>query len=87
MGFKKVRSVRLSYAKQGVIYFTCLNYRNLDRNEQEYIKQLCKDIAGGDYRALMDVMTKGVSVRRAAADAYISEKKLYRWRKEFYETF
>ena len=88
MGFKKKRGIKLSYRKQGLIYFTCLDYESQDRDTKAKIRRLCREIGGEDYfRALFAVLTTEQSVRRIAMERAVSETHLYRLRKQFYESW
>ena len=85
---KKIRSLKMPYARQQTIYRTCQNYINLPWEKQEKIKRLCREVVRGndeDFRALFDVLTTEKSIRRIAFEHYMSERKLYYLRKQFYE--
>ena len=85
MSFRKLRGVRLSEEKQGLIRYTCLNYASRPKWEQEKIRHLC-DVHGGQYsRALFEIMTTQRSVAAVARDYAVSESVLYERRKAFYE--
>lgn len=87
--FRKLRGVRLSYIEQGLIYFTCANFRHQTKEIQKRIKSLCVEV-GGDYAdALFDVLTKvgQYSVERIAMEHYVSPETLYRLRRRFYEAW
>lgn len=84
--FKKRRGIKLSYNKQGLIYFICMNIKDLPAEVQDKVLNLCLVIAGEDYQALYEVLTCDYrTVEAIARKYYISEKKLYGYRKEFYE--
>lgn len=86
MIFKKRLGIKLSYNKQGLVHFICANYRDMPDDIQDRIINLCISIAGKDYKALFDALTNEHLNMVAIAEKYfISEKKLYSWRKEFYE--
>lgn len=86
--FKKRRGIKLSYNKQGLIYFICMNIKDLPTEVQDKVLNLCLVIAGEDYQALYEVLTCDFrTVEAIARKHYISEKKLYGYRKEFYEKF
>ena len=85
---KKIRSLKISYARQQTIYRTCQNYINLSAEKQEKIKRLCSEVVRGnddDFRALFAVLTTSKSIRCIAFEHYMSERKLYYLRKQFYE--
>ena len=86
--FKKKKSINLPYIKQGLIYFTCMNYNDLPQTMQEKISNLCFFVAGEDYAALFELLTnryKGLEF--IASEHYISERRLSDYRKRFYESF
>ena len=87
-GQKKIRSLKMSYAKQQTIFRTCQNYISLPLEKQNRIKRLCREVVRGnddDFRALFAVLTTGKSIRCIAFEHYMSERKLYYLRKQFYE--
>lgn len=85
--FKKRRGIKIPYNKQGLVYFTCVNYKDMPEDIQEKIKKLCCDIGGEEYyEVLFKVVTdSSKSIRSLAMEYYISEMSLYRFRKQFYE--
>ena len=84
--FKKRRGIHIPYNKQGLIHFVCVNYNDMPDVVQSKILRLCMDTAGTDYMALFDVVTKDTKTIQGIAMEYsISEKRLYKLRKEFYE--
>ena len=79
--FKKKRGIRLSYYKQGLVYFLPKSYRDL-------ICKLCVDVGGADSDALFALLTKPeFSVSGISIKFYVSEKKLYNLREKFYLEF
>lgn len=86
--FKKRRGIRLSYNRQGLIYFICMNIRDMPEEVQQKVKELCAEVGGCDSEALYEVITNDrQSIVGISLKYYISEKKLYRMRKEFYEAW
>lgn len=84
--FKKKRGINLSYNKQGLIYFICMNVKEQPQEIQDKIINLCLEIADKDYKALYTILTNdNKSIRAVAMEYFISETKLYELRKEFYE--
>ncbi len=84
--FKKMRGIKLSYEKQGLIYFTCMNCKEMSEEIQKKIINLCIEVSGEHYRALYSMLTDNTrSVRSVAMEFYISETQLYHYRKRFYE--
>ena len=82
--FKKKKSIRLSYARQGLIYFTCLTYHIQPEKVKTAIENLCVEIAGEEYKILFTLLTKGKIIDIAAEETHINGKLLSKWRAEFY---
>ena len=85
MSFRRLRGVRLSEEKQGLIRYTCLNYASRPKWEQEKIRRLCDEHGGQYSRALFEVMTTQKSITAIAEAHTVSESVLYERRKAFYE--
>lgn len=88
MLFKKIRSVLLPYEVQGYIWFLCRTVNRQPAAVRDRLRDMCDFIAGMDSEALWAMLTdKNRTVSRISMDYYIPEKRLYRMRKEFYETY
>ena len=86
--FKKRRGIKLPYNKQGLIYFTCVNHRDMPEHIQDKIADLCDEVGGEYSEALYKVVTdSNRSVRSLAIEYHTSERTLYRCRKKFYEAW
>lgn len=84
--FRKRRGIHIPYNKQGLIYFICVNVKDVPQEVQQKILNLCIEVAGQDYKALYEVVTNDrKSVLSISLEYFINEKRLYRLRKEFYE--
>jgi len=84
--FRKRRGIHIPYNKQGLIYFICVNVKDMPQEVQQKILNLCIEVAGQDYKALYEVVTNDKkSVLSISLEYFINEKRLYRLRKEFYE--
>lgn len=84
--FKKFRGMRLSYNKQGLIYFTCVNVAEMPDEVKNKITNLCMEVGKEDYKALYEVVTNNnKSILQISREYFLNEKKLYKMRKEFYE--
>lgn len=83
--FRKRKGIKLSYARQGLIYFTCLNYAELAEEEQHRILNICAEVGGEYYPALFALMTSGENITKTSMEYYISETILYGLRRKFYE--
>lgn len=84
--FRKLKGIKIPYEKQGLIYFVCINIKDMPRDIQKKVLNLCVEVAGEDYKALYEVLTnKNKSILSISLEYYINEKKLYNLRKNFYE--
>ena len=62
MAFKKLRGVDLPEEKQGLIRYTCLDWRSQPVWVQEKIRYICEQVAGAYQHALFEVMTTSRSI-------------------------
>jgi|GEM_PF-591345 len=85
--FKKMRGLRLPYAVQGRIFFTCLCYDILTPREKRRIERLCGEVGGEHRRALFALLTGRGSVISTAMNSYVSESTLYRLRRDFFNLY
>lgn len=86
--FKKRRGIHIPYNKQGLIYFTCMNYEDMPQDIQAKIRNLCWDITMEHCEALFKVLTDSDETIRSVSFKYhISETQLYYYRKRFYESW
>ena len=84
--FKKRRGIHIPYNKQGLIYFTCVNVKDMPDKIQQKILNLCTEVGKEDYQALYEVITNDKkSILSISLEYHLNEKKLYRLRKDFYE--
>ena len=84
--FRKFRGMRISYNRQGLIYFTCMDVKNQPQEIQDKILNLCMDVSGEHYRALYKMLTDSTrNVHSIAMEFHICETQLYHYRKIFYE--
>ena len=80
MGFKKLRGVNLSEEQQGLIRYTCLNYRDLTPTMQKKIERLCQECGGFYGAAIWEVMCTTESIVSISLRNHVSESSLYRMR-------
>ena len=87
--FKKKRSIHLPYEVQGYIQFLCYTLeRQKDKTLKKQIQVLCREIAGGDWKILYEVLTnKYKTLESVSRDNFISERRLSLWRACFFETY
>lgn len=84
--FRKRRGIHIPYNKQGLIYFICVNVKDMPEDVQQKILNLCIEVGKEDYKALYEVVTNDKkSILSISLEYFLNEKKLYRLRKEFYE--
>ena len=85
MSFKKMKSVNLSYKKQGLIHFICQNYADMPEETQKKIDALCLYIGKTQYK---DALKKAVTTEEPnsyiAREFYMSARQLYRYKRSFY---
>lgn len=87
MGFKKLRGIDLPEEQQGLIRYTCLNWRTQPVWVQEKIRYICEQCAGAYQHTLFEVMTTTRSIAAIAMEHALSESMLYAMRKKFYENW
>lgn len=86
--FKKRRGIHSPYNKQGLIYFTCMNYDDMPEHIQDKIKNLCQEVGKEHADVLFAVVTDSTkSIRALSMEYHISETQLYYYRKKFYEAW
>ena len=86
--FKKRRGINLPYEKQGLIYFTCMNYDDMPKHVQDKISYLCKKVGKEHAKALFEVLTdSNKSIHSLAMEHHIGETQLYYYRRKFYEAW
>lgn len=85
--FRYVKSSRLSYKRQGLVWFQCQNYKRLSKREQEKIRRAAERAGGEHAAAILDYMTTDASWRWVCVNHFISDATLQRIRKKFYEEF
>lgn len=84
--FKKRRGIHISYNKQGLIYFICMNINDMPEDVQQSILKLCIKVSGRYYKALYTILTDDTkNIHNVAMNYNISETQLYLYRKNFYE--
>lgn len=85
--FRKIRSIKLPYKKQGYIRFTCWNYEDLPQKTQALINRICAEVGGEDAPALREFLTTDKTAVAVAMKYFVRENKLYDMRREFYIRF
>ena len=85
MKFKYRPSFDIPYKKQGLIYFTCVNFSNLASDGQHKINNMCLDIGGKYYEPLFLAITTEENIRALAFRYFMDESILWRLCKKFYQ--
>ena len=86
--FKKRRGIHIPYEQQGLIYFTCVNHKDMPDEIQDKIQRLCQEVGKEYADVLYKVVTDNKrSIRSLAIEYHISERQLYHYRKKFYEAW
>lgn len=81
---KKLRGIPLPEEKQGLVRYTCLNYRDAPKHTREKIQRLCREAGGAYSAALWELMCTRETIVSIALRHHVSESTLYRARREFY---
>ena len=84
--FRKMRGCKKPEREQGLIYYTCLDYRNQPKHIQQKIDRLCL-VAGRQYAAaLKELLTRGdrVTCERVAMDHCCSANTLWAAKRRFF---
>ena len=82
--FRKYKGMRLTYDKQGYIYFLCKRYKRLCKAERALIRE-CAEDAGGMYKdALLEFITGSKGAVAICDKYFLSESTLERAVKKFY---
>lgn len=86
--FKKRRGIHIPYNKQGLIYFTCMNIKDMPEHIQNKILNLCNEVGKEHAEVLYAVVTDSTkSIRALSIEHHISETQLYYYQKKFYEAW
>lgn len=85
--FRFKESVKVSYIRQGYIYFTSLRYDELDERQQKKIHKLCRECGGAYSKALFTAVTTETSDDLICDAHFISKSTLSRMKREYYERF
>ena len=76
--YKRSLAGRVSYARQGYIYYISRMYPELSERKQERIRELCQR-AGGEYaQALLELVSTDVSITAASMRHHVSRATLER---------
>ena len=87
MKFRYRKSLRMSYARQGYIYFNSHAYPTLTKHQQEAIQTACRKAGGDMWQAILERMTTHNSAASICMKHNISEDTLDRLFKEYCKAF
>lgn len=93
--FKKFHSIKLPEKRQGLIYYTCVNYHHLPEEKQQLLDKVCRAVveehpfAAHDayYKALREYLISGRTMQDVAASFFVREGTLRTMQREFYRVF
>lgn len=85
--FRYKPRIRVSYDKQGYIYFVSKFYHKLPEREREKIRLLCRETGGPYSGALLEYVTTEASTEAVCLKHYISRSTLDRAVRRYYEGF
>lgn len=85
---KALTRMGISPEKQGLIFFACLNVKDLDERVGRKILNICMEVGGEDYQALYRFLTDAyVNHVYICQKYFISQKRLFKLKREFYLRF
>lgn len=85
--FRYKRGVKVDYNRQGYIYFVSRQYKELTKEDQHKILNLCLLQGGEHYQALFDFVTTDTTATALTMKYFISRATLYRAVRKYYEGF
>ena len=85
--FRYKKSVPVSYARQGYIYFKSLCYGILPEAEQRKIVNTCLSAGGEHYRALFQFVTSEAGAEAVCMRHSLSRSTLERAVRRYYQEF
>lgn len=86
--FRYKTGIRVSYLRQGYIYFASRLYQELNATDKRKIEKLCYDCAGPSVgRALLEFVTTDADATWICREHNLSKSTLYRAVRRYYERF
>jgi len=85
--FRYRRGSKVSYEKQGYVYFTSRRYKFMPQEKQREILNLCVEAGGEYYQALFEYVTTEISEVAVTMKHYISKATLNRIARKYLECF
>lgn len=91
MKYRKMQGIKLSYRRQGLIYFNLLCYDELPAEQRRRIDKKIHDVCqkAGEYyeAALRAFVLKGDSIQKVCLEHYVRANTIYDLRKKLYESW
>lgn len=87
MSFRYRPGLGVPYKRQGLIFFTSMNYADQPPRTQKKIERLCRAAAGEHWRALMDYVTTDAGTVSVCQRHHIGENTLHRAVRRYYRLF
>ncbi len=90
MKFKKIRGLKLSYERQGMIFFALANYKTLGSPQRNRIDELIQEVCKGDpayVGAMRAWLLEGRSFEAVAREFFVNPSTMGRLRKKLYENW
>lgn len=85
MGFRYRKGMKVSYDRQGYLYFYSKLYRQMGKEERGRIDRVVRKAGGQYWKALLDFVTTNKSATEIEMGYYISRATLYRAQQRYYE--
>lgn len=85
--FRFKSGIKVSYDRQGYVYFISRLYKELPKKEQHIILDLCHKAGGEYYSALFDFVTTDTTAVAVCLKYHLSADTLYRRVRKYYEAF
>ena len=90
MKFKKIRGIKMSYERQGMIFFSLANYKSLGAAQRKRIDSLIETACKGDpayIGAMRAWLLEGKPFVTVSRDFYVNPSTMGRIRKKLYESW
>ena len=87
MKFKKMRGVKKPEEEQGLIFYTCLNYKKQPHHIKRKIDDLCITQGGDKAEALREWLITGCDATYVSQKHHWSESALYAARRRFFNSW
>lgn len=85
--FRYKRGIRVSYIRQGLIYFISRSYRDLPAGVKRRLEGLCMETGGEYYQALLDFVTTDDGADMVCTKHFLSRSTLERAVRRYYIAF